>query len=79
MKKITLLFLLFSSLLSYNSIAQSYKYHRFETYATQEEACEGNLSNAFQVKINISDLNTLLNVSGFYLINFRNTVLQSFK
>ncbi len=73
MKKITLFIILLLSFTSYNNIiAQSYKYHRIETYATQEEACEGNPSDNIKVKINISNLNRLLNVDGFYVIDLGN-------
>ena len=67
MKKIILcLCLIFSFYVSY---AQTYNYHRFETYATAEKACVGNTSDAFVVKVNL-DIDHLLNNGEYYVIDF---------
>ena len=53
----------------YVSSAQTYNYHRFETYATAEKACVGNTSDAFVVKVNL-DIDHLLNNGEYYVIDF---------
>lgn len=67
MRKITLCLCLIFSF--YVSSAQTYNYHRFETYATAEKACVGNTSDAFVVKVNL-DIDHLLNNGEYYVIDF---------
>ncbi|MBW8199706.1 thrombospondin type 3 repeat-containing protein [Flagellimonas abyssi] len=67
MRKITLCLCLIFSF--YVSSAQTYNYHRFETYATAEKACVGNTSDAFVVKVNL-DIDYLLNNGEYYVIDF---------
>ena len=67
MKKITLCLCLIFSF--YISSAQTYNYHRFETYPTAEKACVGNTSDAFVVKVNL-EIDHLLNNGEYYVIDF---------
>ncbi|MBO0321341.1 hypothetical protein J0X14_03455 [Muricauda sp. CAU 1633] len=67
MKKIIFLFSLLFTFAWTN--AQTYNYHRFQTFATAEKACVGNSYEAFVVKVNL-DIDHLLNNGEFYLIDF---------
>lgn len=67
MKKATILCIMLLALAA--TKAQTYNYHRFQTFTTPQKACYGNSSDAFVVKVNL-DIDHLLNTGEYYLIDF---------